>query len=109
MVKFRGLDVLGFEIIALISNGAIETITKIEEELDNNNLVTYLNLKYKENFMVDFVNGAYDIKELNEYFTEFSGYIQGNESRKYRITNENHGLLLMVGLIMNGLTLPIKK
>ncbi|WMJ81236.1 hypothetical protein RBU49_02990 [Clostridium sp. MB40-C1] len=109
MVKYRGIDVLAFEIIALISNGNTETITKVEEELDNNNLVTYLSTKYKENFMVDFVNGAYDIEELNQYFADFSGYIQGNESRKFGITNENNGLLLIVGLIINGLTLPKEK
>lgn len=109
MVKYRGIDVLAFEIIALISNGNTETITKIEEELDNNNLVTYLNTKYEENFMVDFVNGPYDIQELNQYFADYSGYIQGNESRKFGIFNENDGLLLVVGLIINALTLPQEK
>lgn len=109
MLKYRGIDVLAFEIIALISNGYTETITKIEEELDNNNLVAYLNIKYRENFMVDFVNGAYDIKELNQYFADYSGYIQGNESRKFGIFNENDGLLMVISLIINGLTLPQEK
>lgn len=109
MVKCMGLDVLAFELIALINDKYTETITKVEEELDNNNLVTYLNKKYKENFMADFENGPYDINELNNYFADFSGYVQGNESRKFGVSNEENGLLLVLALTINGLRLPTVK
>lgn len=101
MSKFKGLDVLAFEIIPLISTGEKETISTIEKELDNNNLVTYLNRKYKSNFMVDFEDGTYDISKLNECFLNYSGYVQGNESRKFGVVKEEDGLLLVLALIVN--------
>lgn len=106
MTKFKGLDLLSLEIISLISNGKTETIAKVEEELDNNSLVTYLNKKYKEYFMVDFGSGTYDINELNKYFQDYSGYVQGNESRKFGVVRNDDGLLLIIALIINGLKLP---
>jgi len=109
MVKLRGLDVLGYEIIALISRGSIETISQVEKELDEGNLVTYLNRKYRGDFMPNFEDGTYDIEELNKFFLDFSGYVQGNESRKYGIVREDDGLLLVLALVMNGLKLPVEK
>ncbi|BDR66990.1 hypothetical protein K144312032_12180 [Clostridium tetani] len=108
MVRFKGLKLLAYGIISLISNRYTETIEKVEEELDNNNLVTYLNKKYKNNFMVDFESSTYNICELNEYFQNYSEYIQGNESRKFGIVREEDGLLLIISLIINNLELPKK-
>lgn len=109
MYKYIGLDVLAFEIISLISKGYSESIFKIEEELDKSNLVDYLNTKYRKDFMANFEDGTYDLQELNKYFSDYSGYIQGNESRKFGVYNANEGLLLVIALIINGLKLPIKE
>lgn len=105
-MKFKGLKILAYELIATISQGHTETITKVEEELGKNKLVSYLNEKYKEYWMVNFESGPYDINELNNCFTELDGYVQGNESRKYGIVREEDGLLLMLSIIINELQLP---
>ena len=33
--------------------------------------------------------------------SEYNGYIQGNERRKYGICNDNEGLLLVVALVLD--------
>lgn len=105
MLKLIGLDLLAFRVIAVISSGNKENIEKIEEELNKSNLVTYLNEKYKDIFMVNFEQ-TYNIDELNNYFTNFAGYVQGNEGRKYGVINNDDGLLLTLALIIDGLELP---
>ena len=76
-----------------------ETIEDIEKSLDNGNLIEYIFNKYRDDFFVLFDNGVYDNEALNLYFQNYSGYIQGNESRKYGIMNETDGLLLILALI----------
>ncbi len=36
---------------------------------------------------------------LNEWFKNYDGYIQGNETRKYKVMNEDDGLLLVLSMI----------
>ena len=108
MIKYKGLKLLGFEVLALISKGYKETIEDIEKQLDDNNLVNYLQLKYKDEFAINLLSDIYDINELNQAFGDFSGYIQGNESRKYGIENDDEGLLIVLALILEQLELPQK-
>jgi len=105
LIKYRGLDVLAGDIIALISSGNNETITKVGEELDKDNLVTYLNRRYRDKLCGNYEE-TYDIDELNKFFYEYTGWVQGNDSRKFGIINEDDGLLLILGLIIGGLKLP---
>lgn len=101
MIKFIGLDVLASDIISLISNGVTETITKVKEEMESNNLVTYLNRKYKDYLMQEYEN-PYDICELNKFFEDRSG----SEPRKLGVKREEDGLLFIVALIISELKLP---
>ncbi len=95
----KGIGLFQLEIIHLISLGKKENNKTIEECLDKGNLIEYILDKYHSDFIVPFDNKIYDYQTLNKYFQDYSGYIQGNERRKYGIMNETDGLLLILALI----------
>lgn len=97
--KLTGIGLFSLEILHLISVGEKETITDIETHLDNTDLVEYLSKKYDSEFSVKFDNTKYDNCEINKYFANYSGYIEGNEDRKYGILNQDDGLLLILALL----------
>lgn len=100
----HGIKGLAFDVLALIANGEKETIKKIEEEIAKNNITNYLHEKYSENMMIPLGKDCiYDLKAWNENFLNYSGWVEGNESRKFGITNEDDGLLLLLGLIIDTL------
>lgn len=96
-----GLGLFSMEIIHLISIGICEDFHDIENRFKENNLVEYLGEKYDEYFYLKFDNSTYDNKQINKYFNNYSGYIEGNESRKYGIMNDKDGLLLILALIFD--------
>lgn len=87
---FNGTDRLqlfGLEIIALISQGKVETIEEIEKHIDEGNLIQYIRDKYHNDMFNTFeddcpynlddwnkaFNGLVDIyKEMKEENTEFA-------------------------------------
>lgn len=94
-----GIGLFSLEILHLISSGARETLEDIEKHISDNDLVQYLNNKYDEEFFVKFDNQTYDNAQINKYFNNYDGYIQGNERRKYGIINKDDGLLLILALL----------
>lgn len=99
------IEILGFELIALIANREKETIQKIEEEIANCNIVNYIVNKYKDSLSVIFDDSCpYNIKDWNKEFCDYSGWVEGNESRKFGITKEDDGLLLLLGLVLDIMT-----
>lgn len=94
-----GLGLFSLEVIHLISLGESESIQEIERHIEKNDLIEFLNQKYDQFFFVKFDNSTYDNKALNKYFSNYSGYIEGNEGRKYGIMNDKDGLLLILALI----------
>lgn len=97
--KLTGIGLFSLEILHLISVGKKETLKDIESHLDTADLIEYLSQKYDEEFSIKFDNTNYDNSEINKYFTNYSGYIEGNEDRKYRILNQDDGLLLILALL----------
>lgn len=94
-----GLGLFSLEIIHLISIGKKEKIVDIEQHFSNGDVVEYLSNKYPDEFWVKFDNSTYDNSQINKYFNNYTGYIEGNEYRKYGIQNDDDGLLLMLALI----------
>ena len=95
------LQLFGLEIIALISQGKSETIEQIEQHIDAGNFIQYIREKYKDNMFNTFYDDCpYNLEDWNQAFAVYSGYIQGNERRKFGICNDNEGLLLIVALIL---------
>ncbi|QNO13311.1 hypothetical protein HYG86_00210 [Alkalicella caledoniensis] len=99
MAKLTGLGLFVLEITALISAGKTVTIEEIEKHIDNEDVIEFITERFKESLNVDFINGIYDVEGLNKYFGNYSGYINGNESRKYGIVKKNDGLLLLISLV----------
>ena len=90
----KGIGLFSLDILHLISIGKKESISEIEQHFDNGDVVEYLNKKYAADFMVKFDDHTYDNKAINKYFSNYAGYISGNESGKYGIVNDDDGLLL---------------
>lgn len=91
----KGIGLFQLQILHLISIGKKESIKTIEEHMEKGDLIEYLFNKYKKHFSIIFDNTIYDNESLNQYFQNCIGKIQGNESRKYGIMNEDDGLLLI--------------
>lgn len=100
----HGIKGFAFDILALIASGERETIEKIEEEISNGNVTNYINEKYPDKMMIQLGKDCiYDLDAWNKNFTDYSGWVEGNESRKFGITNKDDGLLLLLGLIIDTL------
>lgn len=97
--KVVGIGLFSLEIIHLISLGYKETIGNIETHFDNSDLVEYIYNKYKDDIFVVFDNETYDNSQINKYFNNYSGYIEGQERRKYGIMSKNDGLLLILAVL----------
>ncbi len=96
-----GIGFFGMQILHLISNGKSEGIQEIEKHFDDGDLVEYLSKKYDDYFYIKFDNSTYDNSAINKYFSNYSGFIEGNEAKKYGIMNEQDGLLLILALIFD--------
>lgn len=101
---FTGVDrmeLLGYEIIALISRGRKETISEIEKQMENENILYYIREKYAGELLNPFNDDEqYNYTDWNKALAKYSGWIEGQEGRKYGIENEDDGLLLLVALIL---------
>lgn len=95
------LELLGFEIIDLLSCGYKETISEIENQIESESIVQYIREKYKDNLSNTFSdNMPYNYADWNKALAKYSGWIRGRERRKYGIENEDDGLLLLLAFIL---------
>ena len=95
------LELLGFEIIDLVSCGYKETISEIENQIENESIVQYIREKYKDNLSNTFSdNMPYNYADWNKALAKYSVWIRGRERRKYGIENEGDGLLLLLAFIL---------
>lgn len=95
------LELLGFEIIDLVSCGYKETISEIENQIESESIVQYIREKYKDNLSNTFSdNMPYNYADWNKALAKYSGWIRGRERRKYGIENEDDGLLLLLAFIL---------
>ena len=95
------LELLGFEIIDLVSCGYKETISEIENQIESESIVQYIREKYKDNLSNTFSdNMPYNYADWNKALAKYSGWVRGRERRKYGIENEDDGLLLLLAFIL---------
>lgn len=95
------LELLGFEIIDLVSCGYKETITEIEKQIENEKILQYIREKYKDNLSNTFSDSMpYNYDDWNKALAKYSSWISGRERKKYGIENEDDGLLLLLALIL---------
>lgn len=107
--SLRGIGLFAMEVLHLISKGEKETLEDIKKHFEDEDLVDYLYTKYKNNFSVQFDNSIYNNSVINKYFANYTGYIDGNEERKYGILHEDQGLLLILSLLMDKVESESKK
>lgn len=101
MNNLKGIGMFCLQILSVISAGYSESIESIEEHMNDSDLVEYLSKKYDNQFVVKYDDSIYSNEAINGYFSGYTGYIQGNENRKYGIQNEDDGLLLILALLMD--------
>lgn len=90
----------------LIDEGYKEEIDIVGQQIEKNRIVQYIGEKYKD--LVDlspYTINTYSIEDVNQRFNNFSGYVEGNESRKYLVSKNGLNLLVALGLdIVNQIT-----
>ena len=107
MSMFKGkerIQMLGFDIIHLVSAGYKENFDDIVNCLDKGNLLTYLYEKYKDNlaFLTLSADSPYDFNEWEKVLDEYS-YLEFHHDavRKMGITNKEDGLLVLLSIILD--------
>lgn len=95
------LELFGFEIISLISRGYKETVAEIEKHMEGENIIQYIRDKYDGELNNPFSDEApYNYEDWNKALAKYSGWIEGQERRKYGVENEEDGLLLLIALVL---------
>lgn len=96
----NGLTMLMYEVNRLVDNGHKESIEDIVEQMFNDNLVEYLQEKYKGNIDLSSFkpDGPYVPKEINKVYLDYASYISGNENRKWGINNNGLCLIVSTGI-----------
>lgn len=92
------LEVLGKEIICLVSLGKKESIEKILEEMIKKNVVHYLRDKYRDDWFPSLER--YNIDDWEGIFNGYSYLSVADVKCELHISNENDGLLLILSLIL---------
>ena len=97
--NLKGIGIFALNVLHLISLGKKETFTTVEKHFEDKDIVEYLQKKYENEFFIKFDNSIYDNEQINLYFYNFTGVIDGNERRKYGIMKEDDGLILILALL----------
>ena len=107
MSNFKGnerIEMLGYDIIHLISAGYKENFNDIINQLDKGSLMTYLYNKYKGELAILTLDSSspYDYNEWEKVLDEFS-YMEFHHDavRKMGIVNEDDGLLVLLSIILD--------
>lgn len=96
------LEMLGYNILILISAGRFESVDNIIAHFATKDIVHYLIKKYADDMYFVNENSPYNIEDWEELFSKNSYMtFEDNVSRKYGLHNrQRDGLLLMVALIL---------
>lgn len=106
MATFKGnerIELLGYEIIHLISNGYSEGLDLILDKIKHGNVVHYLFEKYRDEFYVDLSSSnVYDIDEWEKVIHDNFFHLDHwhDVERKMGIKNDTDGLLLMMSIVL---------
>ena len=106
MSNFGGkerIEMLGYDVIHLISAGHKENFDDIISQLDKGSLMPYLYNKYKGELAILTLDSSspYDYNEWEKVLDEFS-YMEFNHDvvRKMGIENKDDGLLVLLSIIL---------
>ena len=106
MSNFRGkerIEMLGYDVIHLISAGHKENFDDIISQLDKGSLMPYLYNKYKGELAILTLDSSspYEYNEWEKVLDEFS-YMEFHHDvvRKMGIENKDDGLLVLLSIIL---------
>ncbi|MEG6523876.1 hypothetical protein [Desulfotomaculum sp. 1211_IL3151] len=105
MKSSQALRLFGLCVNGLIDLGHTEKIEDIEREMAKESILEYLSTKYSQTgFFSELVEGAYKEQALalNNLFSQWSGYIEGNECRRFWV--KKSGLTLLSSLCLEMLS-----
>ena len=98
------IDLFAQELLAQVSSGKTETVTKIIEEMEKKNVVRYLYNKYRGDWFLSLDdNCPYNVDDWEEKYYQYSYITENDARRKWGICNEEDGLLLLVSLTFEAL------
>ena len=96
------IEMLGYDIMALISRGQVETVDDIIRHLWDGDIVHYLMEKYKDDMFLIHEGCPYNLDDWEKVFAQYS-YITFNSDvrRKMGFLNEEKdGLLVVMNIIL---------
>lgn len=94
------IELLGYEIISLISKGKKETQTDVIQCMWESRIVKYLREKYKNEMMFLGTSDLYNYDDWEKIFFQSSHYTQNDARKKLGIVNEEDGLLLLLQIVL---------
>jgi hypothetical protein len=102
--KFNGaerIEMLGYEIVHLISVGKAEKVDTILEKMSEGELIEYLITKYTDEFFAVGPDCPYNLDDWEKILDAYSYLSFGHDvRRKMGIINEEQGLLMLLSLIL---------
>ena len=96
------IEMLGYDIMALISEGKTEPVNDIIKHFENSDVVHYLMGKYKDNMFLINENCPYNLEDWEKVFEQYAYLTFGHDVRRKMglINEETDGLLLVLNVIL---------
>ncbi len=96
------IEMLGYDILSLISDGKTETVNEIIKHFENEDVVHYIAKKYKGQMSFVCEGCQYDLNEWEKVFAQYSYMTFGHDvERKMGYCNEEtDGLLVLINIIL---------
>ena len=95
------LELLGYEVLHLISKGYTENVDELIKVFESGKTLDYLFSKYGEEFFSITHESMYNLEDWNEIFRDNSQITRNHDVvRKMALENENDGLLMLLSLIL---------
>jgi hypothetical protein len=96
------LEMLGYDVVSLISNGKKESVEQVIKKMGESKLIHYLMEKYKDNLFLIHEGCPYNLDEWEKVLYQYSYLTFGHDvRRKMGIVNEDtDGLLVLLNIIL---------
>lgn len=96
------LEMLGYDILSLISNNKVESVNEIIKHLESEDLVHYLMDKYKEDMFIINEKCPYNLEDWEKVLGQYSYLSFGHDVRRKMglINEESDGLLMLLEIIL---------
>lgn len=96
------LEMLGYDVLAIISEGKTESVDAVIKHMEDEDLVHYLADKYKDYFSSVSEKSPYNLNEWEKVFAQYSYLTFGHDVRRKMgfCNEEKDGLLVIMEIIL---------